>query len=108
MFAQEYLREEIDKIPLTGEYIPIMGRRMSFRRRDLAYECQCGHTGHAGGFSSFVVYSCSRCGRLYKAEVADITLVGAYTQVGKLVELSTFKIQHWMLKDEYKIRVVRI
>jgi hypothetical protein len=108
LFAQEYVRKEIDRMPVTGETTPVMGRRLPFRRRDLAYECLCGQKGHMGSFSNFVVYSCGRCGRLYKAEIADITLVGAYTEVGRLVELATFNIQNWMLRDEYKIRVVRI
>lgn len=108
LFAQEYVRKEIDRMPVTGSTIPVMGRRLPFRRRDLAYECLCGLKGHMGGFSNFVVYSCSRCGRLYKAEIADITLAGAYTEVGKLSELETFQIQNWMLRDEYKIRVVRL
>jgi len=81
---------------------------MSFRRRNLFYECACGLEGHTGGFSNYVVYSCPRCGRLYKAEIADITLVGKYVTVGKLIELATFHIQNWMLKEEYKIRVVRL
>jgi len=98
IFRDSYLREEIDKIPITGMRVPFLGMVRWFRRTAQTYTCTCGYSGKIGNLLVTCLYRCPKCIRLYKATYNP----------NFLVELQTFYIQHWMIKDEFKIKIRKL